>query len=312
MADLVIGDRDDVLTSVSDTPPTHYMVRLQSFSLLTKNDIEKYCTSEFEAGGYRWKLIIYPDGNKTKNITDNISIYLMLAESSLLHPGLEVHAIFKLFLRDQNKDNYMTLEVGKGRRFHKMKQECGFGRFLALRTFNDPLNGYLVNDTCVFGAEVYVCKENNRGKGESLLMMKDAISHKHTWKIQALSTIKEDFQESLPFNAGDHKWKIRFYPRGKGSGTGNHISLYLALADPANLPNDCQIYADFTLRIIDQIHSKNYFGKANYWFSGSNPLCGWPRFISLGYFNLPSSGLLVKDSCSIEAEVTVHGLATSL
>lgn len=87
-----------------------------------------------------------------------------------------------------------------------MKQECGFGRFLALRTFNDPLNGYLVNDTCVFGAEVYVCKENNRGKGESLLMMKDAISHKHTWKIQALSTIKEDFQESLPFNAGDHKW----------------------------------------------------------------------------------------------------------
>lgn len=313
--DLVTGDQDGILRSVSDAPPAHYTVKLESFSLLTKNNIEKYISSEFEAGGYKWKLVIYPNGNKTKDASDNISMYLMMAKESFLDPtGLEVHAVFKMFLLDQNKDNFLTLQ-GKARRFHKMKVEWGFDQLIPLKTFMDPSNGYLVNDACTLGVEVYVCKEHkSRAKGECLLMMKDPISHKSSWKIESFSNLNENIipQESKPFNAGEQKWKIQLYPKGKGSGTGSHISLYLALADPTSISLASQIYVEFTLRILDQLHAKNYFGKANYWFSASNPVCGWPRFVSLISLNLPNNGLLVKDKCILEAEVAVHGTTDAL
>lgn len=313
MAGLLLGEEKGILRAVSDTPPSHYAVKLQRFSLLTKNNIDRYSTAEFEAGGYRWKLILYPNGNKSRNSSDNISIYLMVAQSSLGHPRLEVYAVFKVFLLDQNNDNYYTLGVANARRFHKMKLEWGFDQFMPLKTFNDPSNGYLVDDTCVFGAEVYVCKENSTGKGEHLAMIKDANTYKHTWKLEGFSSIAtEDVHDSMPFNAGDQKWKIQMHPKGKGTGTGSHISLYLALADPTTLPIGSQIYAEFTVRILDQMYGKNYFGKVNHWFSASNPVYGWQRFISLSYFTPSGNGFLVKDNCIIEAEVTIHGTTTAL
>ena len=43
-----------VLRSITDAPPTHYTVKIESLSLLTKNSSEKYESGEFEAGGYKW------------------------------------------------------------------------------------------------------------------------------------------------------------------------------------------------------------------------------------------------------------------
>lgn len=73
--------------------------------------LSKYLISDSYVSSYiSRKLIIYPNGNKAKNVSDNISLYLMMVQQSILHPGLEVHAVFKMFLFDQNKDNYLTLE----------------------------------------------------------------------------------------------------------------------------------------------------------------------------------------------------------
>ncbi|CAK9136448.1 unnamed protein product [Ilex paraguariensis] len=312
MADL-FGDQDGVLKSVSDIPPTHFTLKIQLFSLLTKNNIERYTSGDFEAAGYKWKLVLYPNGNKNKNIKEHISFYLMISEVSSLHPGWEVHAAFRLFLFDQNEDNYLTLQDTrrKGRRFYGMKLEWGFDRFIPLTVFSNPDNGYLVNDTCVFGAEVFVYQEKKKAKEESLLMMKDAIKYKHTWKIEKFSKLDKGCEDSDTFNAGDQKWKIQLYPKGKGSGIGTHISLYLALADPTALPPGSKIFAEFILRILDQTHSNHDFGKATYWFSASSQQCGWPRFISLSYFNSSFNGFLVKDSSWVEAEVIVHGVANA-
>ncbi|CDO98706.1 unnamed protein product [Coffea canephora] len=299
---------------VADAPPTHYIVKLRSFSLLTKNEVEKYTSADFEAGGYTWKLAIYPNGNKTKGVADYMSVYVVMARENFLRPGLEVHAVFRMFLLDQNSDNYLTLQ-GKARRFRKMKLEWGFDRLVHLKTLNDPSNGYLVNDTCILGVEIYVCKETYTGaKGESLLMIKDAVSHKSTWKIDSFSNLYDssNLEASNSFVAGEQKWKIQLYPKGKGSGTGNHISLYLALDDPTSLSPGNQMYVEFALRILDQRQGKHYLGKAKHWFSASNPVSGWPRFVSLSYFNQSNNGLLWYDRCTIEAEVTVHGMADAL
>lgn len=42
---------------------------------------------------------------------------------------------------------------------------------------------------------------------------------------------------------------------------GSHVSLYLVLADPTSLPPGLKIFAEFTLRILDQMHSKHHYGK---------------------------------------------------
>ncbi|KAF4366719.1 hypothetical protein F8388_020081 [Cannabis sativa] len=48
------------------------------------------------------------------------------------------------------------------RRFHTMKPKWGFARFMDLQTFNNPSNGYLVNDTCKFGAEIFMSKRHQK------------------------------------------------------------------------------------------------------------------------------------------------------
>ncbi|KAK4418776.1 hypothetical protein Salat_2290400 [Sesamum alatum] len=289
MADLSLPGQDGLSRSISETPPTHYILKIQSFSQLTKHKIERYTSTDFEAGGYKWKLVLHPNGNKNKAISDHISVYLLIAES-----------------------NSLVLDTAEnGRRFHQMKPEWGFDEFIPHAAFNDSANGYLVNDTCVFGAEVYVCQEKLIGKGECLSMIKDAITYKNTWRVE-FSSLTDECVDSKPFIAADQKWKIQLYPRGKGSGVGTYISLYLTLAEPENLPPASRIYAEFTLRILDQLNRNHYFGTANYWFSASHSTCGWPRFVSNGYFNLPTAGLLVKNTCLVEAEVVVHGMANGL
>eukprot|EP00258_Populus_trichocarpa_P046511 XP_024462530.1 ubiquitin carboxyl-terminal hydrolase 12 isoform X1 [Populus trichocarpa] len=153
------------VATVSDAPPIHYMVKIESFSSLGKNAVETYESGVFEAGGYKWKLVLYPNGNKSNNVKDHISLYLAMVDASSLPRGWEVNVIFRLFLLDQNKDSYLVIQAGKERRFHGLKLECGFDQFIKLSTFNDARYGFVLEDTCVLGAEVFVCGERSRGKG---------------------------------------------------------------------------------------------------------------------------------------------------
>ncbi|KAH7863955.1 hypothetical protein Vadar_023971 [Vaccinium darrowii] len=159
--------------------------------------------------------------------------------------------------------------------------------------------------------EVFVCKEGNTGKGESLLMVKDAITYKQQSRIEKFSKLDVECYDTQAFNAGDQKWKIQVYPKGKGTGIGTHISLFLALADPSTLPPNSKIYAKFKLTIVSQTNSNLHQSRTEtYWFSASKKECGWNRFLTLDYFDYPSLGYLVKDTCCVEAEVTIHGVAS--
>ncbi|KAH9766476.1 TRAF-like family protein [Citrus sinensis] len=267
----LISDNDKRFAlSISGASPTHYTVKINSFSLLLKTSVEKYETGDFEAGGYKWKLVLYPAGNKSKNVKEHISVYLAMANTSSLQLGWEVYAVFRLFLLDQNKDNFLILQ------------------------------------------EVFVCKERSTGKGECLSMIKDAPSIKHVWRIENFSKLRSECCDSQVFNSGDQKWKIQLYPKGRRHGTGTHLAMYLALADSATLTPGSKIYAEFTVRLLDQVQARHIAGKANFWFSASNPESGWARYVSFAYFNNPGNGCLVKDVCSVEAEVTVHGVSNAL
>ncbi|KAJ0623851.1 putative ubiquitinyl hydrolase 1 [Helianthus annuus] len=296
------------LRTTSVSPPAHYILHIQQFSLLIKQHVERYESNEFEAAGYKWKLVIHPNGNKSKDAGKFLSLYLAMADATSLPPGWEVYATFRIFLLDQNNDNYMTLEdeMREGRRFHRLRTEWGFDKFISLKEFGDSENGYLVGDKCVFGAEVFVSKETSKGKTECLSMLKDALSYKHSWMF-TFSKVNANCETSNIFNVGGHKWKILLYPNGvKGVG-GGYISLKLALADVENLPSGTKIFVEFTLRIWDQLNARHDEGKASHWFSASDSERGWQRFVSHAIFFQTNRGLLHKDICYIQADVAIHG-----
>ena len=233
-------------------------------------------------------MVIYPNGNKIKNAKEHVSLYLAIEAADSLPPGWEVHAVFRFFLLDQIRDNYLIIQgipvftlnlhtfvyyniieiiaayqilsfifptlndkiffhfvnlfslitinsqrlntcnfkvlaicqlyfcyivlpidtTKKEKRFRGMKLEWGLDKAISLKAFNDASNGFLVDDTCVFGAEVFVCKERSTGKGECVSLIKDAIANKYVWKIENYSKLNEESYDSKPFNAGDQKWYL--------------------------------------------------------------------------------------------------------
>ena len=92
----------------------------------------------------------------------------------------------------------------KPRRFRAIKNEHGFPKLLSLSTLNDAANGYLIDDCCIFGAEVFVT--NCTGKGESFSIIKEPQSGFFTWKVENFSKIQEECMQSTVFTVGGLKW----------------------------------------------------------------------------------------------------------
>ncbi|PQM33535.1 MATH domain and coiled-coil domain-containing protein [Prunus yedoensis var. nudiflora] len=227
-----------------DSPPIHYTLKIESFSLLKK--LYRFESGEFDAGGYRWKLVVYPKGYKKKNVEDHISVYLEMAGAESLETGWEVFVDFRLFLLDQNKGIYLVLQDANLKKMclHVAMLEVGFDR------------------------------ERRAGKAECLPRIK--------------------------------MLKIVLYPKGEEDNVRDtHVSLFLRLANPEKLSPASKILAQHTLRIIDQLNAKH----CSRCFSASGPASwGWPDFITMGKFKQLDKGYLVKDTCLVEAEVTVHGI----
>ncbi|KAM5568591.1 hypothetical protein ABKV19_016240 [Rosa sericea] len=308
-------DVSGVLRSFSDSPPTHYSVEIQFFSLLIEKYSENgYESKEFEAGGYKWKLVFHPNGNKKKNVKDHISLYLVIAGTDSLDSSWGVYVDFRLFMLDQNKGNYLVFEdaLTKKKCFHGAMRSAGFDKLIPLEDFTDVSNGLLVDDTCVFGAEVFVCKERRTGKGECLARMKKASVCKHVWMVDKFSSLGAQFYESEPFTAGDYDWKIMLYPKGRGEGKGSHLSLFLHLASPITLPPGSELFVEYRFCILDQIHHQHHHpSSAKNWFRNG---IGWGcrKFIEQETFRQVDKGFLKNDACIVEAEVTVHGISKAL
>ncbi|RXH80064.1 hypothetical protein DVH24_041211 [Malus domestica] len=103
MTSLNFDDQDGILRTISDAPPTYYTVKIQSVSLLTEKSLEKYESGDFEARGYKWKLVFYPNGNKNRNVKEHISLYLVMLGSNAPQISSEV-----LFARSEQRQ-YPTL-----------------------------------------------------------------------------------------------------------------------------------------------------------------------------------------------------------
>ncbi|XWS45850.1 hypothetical protein CRYUN_Cryun14cG0014700 [Craigia yunnanensis] len=191
-----------------DLPPAHCLLKINSFSLFAES-IEKYESGVFEAGGYKWRLLLYPHGNKKRNGDGDgcISLYLQIAETETLPLGWQINVNFKLFVFDQIQDKYLTIEdAGAIKRFHQMKTEWGFDQLLLLECFNDASNGYLVNDSCIFGAEVFVIE--HKANWECLSMINQPAHNTISFKLENFSKLDKRSYESPLQNIAGLKWYV--------------------------------------------------------------------------------------------------------
>ncbi|CAN6726679.1 unnamed protein product [Malus baccata var. baccata] len=115
MMSLNFDDQDGILRTILDAPPTHYTVKVQSISLLTKHNLEKYESGDFEY--YNRKLVFFPNGNKNRNVKEHISLFLVMSGAIAPQISSEVYAVVRLFILNQNNGNYFVLQEPKERRF---------------------------------------------------------------------------------------------------------------------------------------------------------------------------------------------------
>eukprot|EP00261_Vitis_vinifera_P033152 XP_019074395.1 PREDICTED: uncharacterized protein LOC100259955 [Vitis vinifera] len=299
-------------TSISRTlrsiKPAHYLFRVESVSVLLNTDIEKYESGSFKVGGYRWRLCLYPNGNKKSGGEDHISLYLEISDAQKLPVGWEVTVNFKLFVFNHIHEKYLTVQDadGKVRDFNVMKSRCGFAQFLSLDVLKDPCNGYLMDDSCIFGAEVFVIKYS--GKGECLSMIKDPDDGTFTWVIENFSTLNEEVLYSETFTIKEIKWKLSLYPKGNGKVKNKSLCLFLELADCETLHHQRKLYMEFELLIKDQCNDENVEpshvkSNAKVWFCDSNKEWGFADMVSLSDLNDKSKDFLLNDSLIVEAKI---------
>ncbi|GAY34869.1 hypothetical protein CUMW_013750 [Citrus unshiu] len=106
---------------------------------------------------------------------------------------------------------------------------------------------------------------------DSVFVNKDVLAEKAV----------EEKYESGAFEAGGYKWHIELHPMGTGVGAGDHLSLFLALGD--STVESVKVYAEFTLRILDQVGAKHRSFQAKYWFRRPSDGWGWPStFLQIG------------------------------
>lgn len=85
-----------------------------------------------------------------------------------------------------------------------MKSEWGFSEFISKEIFSDPLNGYLVDGKCAFGAEVFVIR--SQALVECLTLKNADTPYTRDFIIPNFSKRKDKWYSEV-FVAGIHKWQ---------------------------------------------------------------------------------------------------------
>ncbi|XP_017241213.1 uncharacterized protein LOC108213940 [Daucus carota subsp. sativus] len=288
-----------VFKETRDRPPSHYVLKLESFSLFSGNGVDHIKSNSFQVGDHKWKIKLFPKGNN-EGKDDHVSVYLLLDSTSTLPLGQGVYAILKFFLLDQIKGDYLVVQ-GKASRFDSFKCEWGFDKFISLEDFEEPTNGYLVNDTSFFGVEVFICEGLPLGECYSISKVAN-ISGKYKWVVTQFSGLECHYSDV--FIIGGHKWRLSLYPEGKGKYKGHSLSIFLVSMDSVGSTTEHEVKAQFELALKD--YKQNHVKKrTSTWFGASKPDSGFYSFIELTELKDDRNGYVVADRCAIEAEVKV-------
>ncbi|CAN6982189.1 unnamed protein product [Brassica oleracea var. botrytis] len=119
----------------------------------TRLNTRKHYSDVFVAGGYKWRVLIFPKGNNV----DHLAMYLDVADAASLPYGWCRYSHFGLTVVNQINNRYSVRKETQ-HQFNARESDWGFTSFMPLGELYDPTRGYLVNDTVLIEAEVSVRK----------------------------------------------------------------------------------------------------------------------------------------------------------
>ncbi|RDX83509.1 MATH domain-containing protein, partial [Mucuna pruriens] len=128
-----------------------YTWKIEKFSQITKRELR---SSAFEVGGYKWYILIYPQGC---DVCNHLSLFLCVANHDKLLPGWSHFAQFTIAVvnKDPKKSKYSdTLH-----RFWKKEHDWGWKKFMELSKVYD---GFVdTSDNLIIKAQVQVIREKS-------------------------------------------------------------------------------------------------------------------------------------------------------
>lgn len=125
-----------------------YTWKIDKFSQVNKRELR---SNAFEVGGYKWYILIYPQGC---DVCNHLSLFLCVANHDKLLPGWSHFAQFTIAVvnKDPKKSKYSdTLH-----RFWKKEHDWGWKKFMELSKVSD---GFVDADNLIIKAQVQVIRE---------------------------------------------------------------------------------------------------------------------------------------------------------
>ncbi|GAB4852777.1 hypothetical protein Ancab_016983 [Ancistrocladus abbreviatus] len=154
------------------------------------------------------------------------------------------------------------------RRFDAGHLEWGVVQALSIANFNDPKKGWLVNDSCTLGVEVYVIKGTIATSRLSLTTVHS--SHPFRWQIHDFSCRTTDVDSSA-FGIEGQPWKLHLH-----IGTDDEVrevrspSLYLCLDNGTDLIGGRKVLVHCEIVIKDELFGNEDTKSVVYWSYSDN------------------------------------------
>ncbi|PIA54184.1 hypothetical protein AQUCO_00900614v1 [Aquilegia coerulea] len=134
--------------------------------------------------------------------------------------------------------------------------------------------------------------------------VEDPASSRFTWQIENFSRLNTKKHYSEVFIVGGYKWRVLIFPKGNNV---DHLSMYLDVADSANLPYGWSRFAQFSLAVVNQGSNRYTVRKdTQHQFNVRESDWGFTSFMPLSELYDISKGFLHNDTLVIEAEVAVR------
>ncbi|OAY82524.1 MATH domain-containing protein, partial [Ananas comosus] len=126
--------------------------KIESFSEIKKRELR---SNAFEVGGYKWYILIYPQGC---DVCNHLSLFLCVANHDKLLPGWSHFAQFTIAVvnKDPKKSKFSGSSADTLHRFWKKEHDWGWKKFMELSKVHD---GFVVDDCLIIKAQVQVIRE---------------------------------------------------------------------------------------------------------------------------------------------------------
>ncbi|RLN35413.1 hypothetical protein C2845_PM03G07390 [Panicum miliaceum] len=217
-------------------------------------------------------------------------------------PDTVIEASFKFLIYDQSFGKHRE-HLGN-HSFQVASTTSGTSCMIPLETLKT--SGFLVNNSCTFGIEfIKVATVKTSAPLETLFVTKMNVFNEakvYTWEIEDYFALKNP-SYSPEFEVGGYRWFIKMHPTSEG----NHLSLFLGMKQPNDLPKYSGNLVELTISIKDLENGEDKKSTGRCQFSNNATSWGWRKFISLEDFMDRSKGYLIKGKCCVEAKLAIVG-----